>query len=498
MDAAIIAQGKPAENALADTAWTGQSWRDKIRPSNVHIRAGTVVVRRDGMDKIEVLLVWLVAACIAPVCAYPGPGSNVPAIAFEDLLSLQRCLEIAVDNSNQIAITEGDVLKAEMGLKDAWSGFLPELHLSGGYNLTDRYNRFEWNENHYSLSLGASVSPFNGGRNFINTAKSRESLASAKQSLRLTETNLALEVMSKYYNLLEASEILKLRKESLAQKRTHFEFARAQFDLGLVPRSDVLKAEVAVVAGEVDSLEADGNVGLAHAELNDAMGISLDHPTRIKPVMVTREAPPSAEECLDEALKNRPELLQQKSSLAIRKHNLKLARLERWPKLTISGSYNAYVDRFVFDGLPVNRTNWEDNTDWRAGIGLSFPIFDGGVTRRAVRAARIDLKESELSYSDWEKQVNLEVKSAHLSLVTALRRIDLTEKEVESAQESYNAALGRYRTGVAPITEAIDAAVALSNSRVTNTRAIYDYLLARAWLSQAMGRLPYQAAGRSQ
>jgi outer membrane protein len=450
------------------------------------------------MDRIEVLLVGIIAVCIAPVWAYAAPESNAPAIASEDSLSLEQCLEIAVSNSYRIAIAEGNVIKAEIGVKDAKSGFLPELRLLGGYNLTDTFNRLEWNSNYYSLSLVASISPFNGGRNFISTAKSRESLSSAEQSRRLAEMNLVLDVMAKYYSLLEASEILELKIESLAQKRTHFEFARAQFDLGLVPRSDVLKAEVAVVAGEVDSLEADGNLGIAHAELNDVMGIGLDHPITVKAVKVTREDPPSPQECLDEAFKNRPELLQQKSSLAIGKHNVKLAQVERWPKLTLVGSYNAYVDRFLFDGLPVNRTNWGDNTDWRVGIGLSFPIFDGGLTRRAVQAARINLQESELDYLDWEKRVNLEVKSAHLSLVTALRIIDLTEKEVESAQESYDAALGRYKTGVAPITEVIDAAVALSNSKVSSTRAIYDYLLARAQLSQAMGQLPYQVAGRSQ
>jgi outer membrane protein len=450
------------------------------------------------MQKTELLVVGLLVVFVAPACAYPAPDSNAPAEASGDSLSLELCLEIAVSKSYQVAIAEGYVTKAEIGVKDAKSGFLPDLYLSGGYNVTDTFNRPQWSPEYYSLSLAASISPFNGGRNFINTARSRESLASAQQSRRLAEINLILDVMAKYYSLLEASEILELRRESLAQKRTHLEFARAQFDLGLVPRSDVLKTEVAVVAGEVDSLEADGNLGIARAELNDAMGIRLDNPIRIIPVEVAREKPPTPQECLDEAFKHRPELLQQRAGLAIGKHNVKLAKVEMWPKLTLTGSYNSYVDRFLFDDLPINRENWADNTDWRVGIGLGLPIFDGGVTQRAVQAAEIDLKESELEYLDWEKRVNLEVKSAHLNLVTALRRIDLTEKEVESAQESYDAALGRYKTGVAPITEAIDAAVALSNSKVGHTRGIYDYLLSRAQLSKAIGRLPYQVAGRSQ
>jgi outer membrane protein len=450
------------------------------------------------MDKSRILLVGLVAGCIAASSASGGTGGDAAMVATGDSLNLERCLEIALANSNRIAIAEGDVIQAEMGVKDAWSGFLPEVYLTGGYDLTDTFNRLQWNENHYSLSLGASISPFDGGRTFINTAKSRETLSSVEQSHRLAVSDLVLDVMGKYYNLLEASEILDLRKESLVQKRTDLEFAKAQFDLGLVPRSDVLKAEVAVAAGEVDSLEADGKLAIAHAELNDAMGIELDHPTIVTPVAIAIETPPDLDACMDEALANRPELLQRQSGMAIGEHNVKLAQIERWPKLVITGSYNAYVDRFVFDDLPLNRGNWEDNSDWRVGVGLSFPIFDGGVTRRAIRAARIDLEESELNYSDWKKQVDLEVKSAHLSLTTALRRLDLTEKQVESAQESYDAALGRYRNGVAPITEVIDAAVALSDSKVGQTAAVYDYLLARAGLRQAMGRLPLAVAGRNQ
>jgi outer membrane protein len=464
----------------------------------VETGGGASVLRRYGMGKSMMLVVVLMAGCVLPVGAYAGPGGATTPVQAGDSLSLERCLEIAIDNSSQIAITEGNVTKAQIGLKDAWSGFLPELHLSGGYDLTDTYNSLQWNNNHYSVSLGASMSPFNGGRNLLNTRRARESLSSAEQSRRLTVINLALDVMSKYYSLLEASDILELRKESLAQKRTHYRFAKAQYDLGLVPRSDVLKAEVDVVSGEVDSLEADGNLGIAQAELNDVMGIPLDLPTRIRPVAVTKTAPPELDACLAEALKNRPELLQQESNVAISKYNVRLAQIERWPKLTVTGSYNTYVDGFLFDGLPVNRTNWEDYSDWRVGIGLSFPIFDGGVTGRAIKASRLDLKESELDYSDLKKQVDLDVKSTHLSLVTALRKIDLTEKEVQSAQESYDVALGRYKTGVAPITEVIDAAVSLSNSKVSRTQATYAYLLAEARLGQAMGRLPSEIAGRNQ
>jgi len=101
------------------------------------------------------------------------------------------------------------------------------------------------------------------------------------------------------------------------------------------------------------------------------------------------------------------------------------------------------------------------------------------------------LNEANLNYVNLEKEINLEAKLAYLNLVTTFKRIDLTEKQVESVEESYNTTLGRYKTGIAPITEVIDAGVALSNSKVNHTKAIYDYLLAEAILKKAMGQLPY-------
>ena len=448
------------------------------------------------MNRISTAPMWMILALLVPIWAHAGSGDNgTPPPG--DSLNLEQCIETALENSPEIAIGRGTVVKAEINVKDARAGFMPDLYLSGGYNVTDTYDKLEWDNNHYSLSLNASMTPFNGGRNWISTAKSRESLASTRQGYRLTETGLILDIISKYYSLLEATEILRVRGESLTQRRTHLDYARAQFDLGLVPRADVLKAEVDVISAEVDSLEADGNVRLAHAELNDAMGIDLDHPTRVAPVVFEREDPPDLEACLGEALLTRPELLQQRSNVSIKKSDVRLAQLDRWPTLTLSGTYDAYIDGFLFDDLPLNRTTWEDNSDWRVGVGLSFPLFDGGVSGRAIRAARIDLEEAELGYENSRKQVDLEVKLAHLNLVTSLKKTDLTEKEVESAEESYNIALGRYRTGVAPITEVIDAGVTLSNSRVSHTMATYDYLMNRAELKQAIGRLPYELAGRS-
>ena len=186
------------------------------------------------MNKINVFLMCLVTGFIAPIPAYSMPES-----LLEDSLTLKQRIEIALRNSHEISIASGNVSKAKIGVKDARSGFLPELYLSGGYNVNDTYDKFEWNENHYSLYLSASITPFTSGRTLINVARAGASLSSARESYSITETSLILDVIGKYYYLLQARELLELRKESIFQKRKDLEFAQARFDLGLAPKADI-------------------------------------------------------------------------------------------------------------------------------------------------------------------------------------------------------------------------------------------------------------------
>ena len=405
-----------------------------------------------------------------------------------DSLDLEQCIEVAFKGSPELAVAEGRVTKAEIALRDAKAALLPKVELSGGYHLND-YSSLRWDERNYDLSISASATPYDGGRSLLRISQARESLRSAEAGYAATRAAIVLEVVRSYYEVLKASELLKVRKEALLQKRKHLELARAKFQHGLAPRSDVLKAEVEVAAARLDSLQAEGELKIAYARLKDAMGMELEAPIRIKPVRFVEGEFPPLEGCLREALRNRPEIAQAKASVEIRRYDLKLAKLEIWPVLSISGSYNIYVDKFL--GSSVYRS-WRGNTDWALGVGLRFPIFDGGVRRRAVHEAEVSLKESELNYLNMEREIRLEVRTAYINLRTAAERVKLSEKQVEGARESYEVALGRYELGVAPITEVIDAQVAFSRARVNYTRAIYDYLSAEAALDKAMGRAPYR------
>jgi len=403
--------------------------------------------------------------------------------------SIEKCVEIALENSPLILIAEGSVRKSELDVGDARAGYLPDINLSGGYYLNETYNTLSWNSNHYDLALSASMKPFSSGRTYLDIERSDANLMSSREGYRLTRMNLIMEVIRRYYNLLMTSQMLDLRKGTLEQKEYQLEFSKAQFELGMVPRADTLKARAALEGARVNLHEANGELLIGTAELNEIMGLDLDFPISIEDVEVKKLNIPEFDSVLTLAYSNRPDIKQQESSISVSKYNMMIAWLNRLPTLTLSGGYSLNAERFAFEDLPLNRINWDDNSDWSVGMVLSFPIFDGGVKSRAIRKANIDLNNVRLGYENLKRQAKLEVKSAHINLENASKKIELTQRQVASAQESYEVALGRYKNGLAPITEVMDAEVALTQGKVNFINSKYDFLEAEALLKRAIGVL---------
>jgi len=410
-------------------------------------------------------------------------------IIIEDTLSVDRCIGIALKNSPLIAIAEGRVKKSELDVSDARADLLPEVELSGGYYVDKTYNEFGWDQHYYDLNLSASIQPFNSGRTYLNVERTHKGLISTREGYRLTRMNLIMEVISRYYGLLNAFQMLDLRERALEQKKYQLEFSKAQFELGMVPRADTLKTRADFEAARVDLHEANGELLIRRAELNEAMGLDLDSSLIIKDVDLEESELPGFDSVLSMAYRKRPDLKQQEAIVAASDYNMKIAWINRLPTLTLSGGYSLNAERFAFENFPVNGSNLDDNSDWSVGLTLSFPIFDGGVKSRAIRKANIDLNNARLEYEDLKRQVRLEVKSAYINLENALEKIELTRRQVASARESYEAALGRYKNGLAPITEVIDAEVAFTQGQVNFIGSKYGFFEAEALLKKVAGIL---------
>jgi outer membrane protein TolC len=83
--------------------------------------------------------------------------------------------------------------------------------------------------------------------------------------------------------------------------------------------------------------------------------------------------------------------------------------------------------------------------------------------------------------------VGYEVKTYHLNIQDAAKRISVARTGLEAAQEGYRMAVARYQAQVGTNTEVLDAQSRVSTAEFNLTQALSDYQSALADIYVAMG-----------
>jgi outer membrane protein len=177
------------------------------------------------------------------------------------------------------------------------------------------------------------------------------------------------------------------------------------------------------------------------------------------------------------ALAARPEMATLVQQREAQEATLRSARGAYGP--AFSANAGATEQGTALDGLVPN---------WTAGLSMTWPIFQGGLTVSQVRQAEASLQSVEAQRSLEELQVRLDVDSARLAVRAAKATISASDEALASAREQLHLAEQRYATGVGSIIELYDAQVAFTGAAVQSVQARYGLSSARAQLLAALGR----------
>ena len=125
---------------------------------------------------------------------------------------------------------------------------------------------------------------------------------------------------------------------------------------------------------------------------------------------------------------------------------------------------------------------------WQLQTSLVFPIFDGLRTTNRVEETLRTYYVIRNQEEQQRQQVALEVERAYLRLVELRDRIKANEAAANAAKENLDLATGRYQVGVGSIIEVTDAQTLYTDAQTTYIRSLYDYKIADALLTRAIGQ----------
>jgi len=312
----------------------------------------------------------------------------------------------------------------------------------------------------------------------IRVAQARIKQEQADHQTDLVEQQIRFEVIRSYHLLLLAQARLGVAAEAVNTAAADVKRARDMFETGVVVQSDLLAAEVQLSEIRQQKIQATGEIAIAMAALNRALGLPVNTPHQLLGQLVDRSFTVEAVADLSiQALQNRPEY--QRAVLSSRGGAVQLrgARGEWLPR----------VDVFVTAGAS-SRYLTGGSGDYAAGASVTFNLFDAG------RKARIDQAGAAESIANAEQeqlanQIRFEVVRAYQQYVSAGERLLVVAQVSAQAAETLRIVQDRYHAGLTTITELLRAETALVRARSDVLAARYDQYIGYANALLAAGRL---------
>jgi outer membrane protein TolC len=431
-----------------------------------------------------------------PRAPLPPPPGIRPFPTPQELvgreLMLEEAVNIGLENAPLIIARIGDYVAAQQRVNQALAPLLPQLTGSGNYGRQRTIGTFSGAAVHNdfaSASVTASQLLFDFGRTWAAKDVAKSSAEALKEVLEAQKLDIAQLVKTQYFTLLLSKRLVQVNLAALDRAEVNLRSAKGFFQVGTQPKSFVTRAEVDVANGRVNVIRAQNAVNLARVALNTAMGIAVNAPTEVKDLLAYQEFPTNRDLLVSEALRNRPEYRQVKAQAEAADASVRQTFRDFFPNLFGSGTYGVTG----VTGAPAFNSRStsgfiDSGNEWNVGLTLSWSIFDGGARVARYKEAKASLEASQARVRDTELQIWQNVEQSFLNLGEAEERIGAAQKAVESAEENYQLARGRFDAGVANIIELTDAQLALTQAQSDEAQALSDYRIAIARLERALGR----------
>ena len=427
-----------------------------------------------------------------PAVVEDASVDNEAGIDLTEPLTLEQCIEIAQKRSAEIRTAQLNLIKEELNVRDAENNYLPQITTNGRYQFSDT-DDVGWEKENYNASIVARYVIWDHGQREGMLAQARSRREAEYSGYDETGQSLVYSIIRAYYDLLKAEKLVDVDKQLLEQSKQNVKKIEAFVEVGIAIEADIATARVRQATDELIVINDRNDVDLAKANLAVVMGLSPGTPLDVVDTpdyeqymrtgrIETEET--LMEDAIAQASANRPELAAMKANLAVLESALTLARLEMWPKITADAGYNLELSDYLRE-----RDALKNHKSWDVSARVSYPIFDGGRTRRTVQRVDIAQRKLKESASELERGIALEVYQAYLSLGRAGKSLDITRVQVEDAKMSLDVAQGRYDQQMIILLELLDAQERYARSMTNQIKAFYDYKVAKGTLEKAMGVL---------
>lgn len=439
-------------------------------------------------------------------------------VAAQQLLSLEQCRQMAIENNKAIKIASEQERIAYYNKKDALTKFFPELQFVGGYlhnqkslhlipssaipssiplpipigNVSEIplpkdaiYGLGEVDiKNVWAGGFNLTQPLFMGGKivAYNDLRSYAEELARTMKDTKMTD--VIVEVDNAYWQVVSVANKKKLAESYVQLMQKMDSDISAMEQEGVVTKADRLSVNVKLNEAEMTLTKAQNGLSLAKMLLSQVCGLDISDNITVKDenidnVAVNESAPVTPD--INEALANRTEIRSLELATKINEKQEKIALADFMPNVALTANY-LWANPNLNDGFEKKFSGF-----WNVGVILKVPLnFVSNSSKLNAAKAETQIKRFELA--DAKEKITLQVNQEAYKLLEAYKKLASAKKNSEKADENLRYANVGFEEGVIAASDVMAAHTAWLSAHSDLIDAQIDIVLGKVYLNKALGR----------
>lgn len=454
------------------------------------------------------------------------------------VISLEQALKIALSENIAVKVADKEIERTKYAKKGTYASLFPQIDATGSYQRTIRkqvmYMDFDMSSigggsgstgsgsgsgegsgesgegsggsgsgsttsgssksnggglevgrwNTWSAGISASM-PLVNAQLWKSIKISGMDVELAVEKARASRLDMVSQVKNAYYAVLFSKEAFNVYKEVYENAMTNFAETEKKYNVQKATDLDMARAKTNVANAIPNVYNAESSIILALWQLKAVMGIDLEMNIDVEGAIedyaeyMTSSVTASDSISLDRN-STMKQLEIQANELA---QSIKAQQYAYIPTLALAFnySYNAMTNDFNFKEYKWTPYSY-------VGVSLSIPIFSGGKRLNQVRQARNSYEQMRLQMTSTERNLKISIRQSLNTMETNVKSYDAARDAVASAEKAYSIAEKSYEVGRATLTDLNDAQLALTQSRLAVSQAVYNFIVAKTQLEQTLGQ----------
>ena len=330
----------------------------------------------------------------------------------------------------------------------------------------------------------------------------QRNLKQAHASFLAEVSDILLQIVRSYWNVVLARENLSVQQKSLEEAQKSYDHDKKALSLGALPPLDIYRSQSQVASRRVGVIQAEYSVKQAEDQFRQGIGADLDPAIRVLDLEMTDRPEPAGTlptidipTALARAIANRPEMEAVHQQLTADQMSIRLAHNALKPDLELSGFYSG-------NGLGGNEAGFGNtglgdslNQSFRftfpaygASLSLALPIRNHGAEANLADSV-VSRRRDQYRERSENQSISLEVSNAVHALEAAKLGMEAAKVAVDLARDTLHADERKYELGAEAVFFVLDAQTQLAQAELNLIQSQVNFQLAVTQVDHATGDL---------